>query len=326
MQELVNAGELKTIDGCQALDAKDKAAALVKAFLSGRNPRTLDAYRRDLADFRRFTGQESLDKATLLLLARGHGEANFLALSYKAHLIERGLSPATVNRRLAALRSLVKMAGTLGIIPWALDVANVKAKAYRDTRGPAIRTVQMLLEIASGDSPKSRRDVAIIRLLFDLGLRRGEAAGLDVEDVDLVEGTLAVRAKGHMEKDLLTLPTQTRKTLANLLEVRGTETGPLLINFDRAGKSPKGRLTGTSIYRLVRDLGVKAGVKCWPHALRHTSITAGLQLSQSQGLPIEAVKDFSRHASLETVLIYRDKDRDYQGQIASLVASQVKEV
>lgn len=89
------------------------ANRLVDAFWSGRNERTLAAHRGDLEDIRSFTEAETLDEAAGLLLGRGHGEANGLALAYKSALVDRGLSPASVNRRLAALRSLVKLARTL---------------------------------------------------------------------------------------------------------------------------------------------------------------------------------------------------------------------
>src|SRR5436190_18074487 len=89
------------------------AARLFAAFLAGRSPQTLRAYRADLADFARFAGGEGPEDAAGLLLARGQGGANELALAYKAHLQARGLAPASVNRRLAALRSLVKLARTL---------------------------------------------------------------------------------------------------------------------------------------------------------------------------------------------------------------------
>ena len=90
--------------------ASASARRLVAAFLSGRNERTLRAYRQDLEDFRAFMNAETPEDAARLLLSRGHGEANAVALAYKNDLMERKLSAATVNRRLAALRSLVRLA------------------------------------------------------------------------------------------------------------------------------------------------------------------------------------------------------------------------
>jgi integrase/recombinase XerC len=90
---------------------------LLRAFLSGRSPRTLKAYSQDLADFKAFTKTRTTEDAARVLLSQGHGKANLLLLEYRTHLVGRGLQSATVNRRLAAVRSLVKLAKTLGRIP-----------------------------------------------------------------------------------------------------------------------------------------------------------------------------------------------------------------
>ena len=111
---------------------------LLEAWLAGRSPQTVDAYRRDLADFASYVGADSPARAAEALLGAGAGEANLAALRYRATLLERGLSPATVNRKLAALRSLVKVARTVGFITFSLDVENVRSQAYRDTRGPGV--------------------------------------------------------------------------------------------------------------------------------------------------------------------------------------------
>ena len=171
---------------------------LVAAFYSGRNERTLRAYRQDLEDFRRFAGTQSVGEVAHQLLACGHGEANALALAYKADLVGRELAAATVNRRLAALRSLVKLARTLGMVPWTLEVENVAAESYRDTRGPGRDGFNLLLDKLDGrKDAKAVRDRALIRLLFDSGLRRGEVVSLDVEHVDLEARTVSVLGKAR---------------------------------------------------------------------------------------------------------------------------------
>src|SRR6266851_3103573 len=91
------------------LDFSSAAARLLHAFLNGRETETITAYRQDLEDFQTFIQDPSLEQATSVLLARGPGEANALALDYKAHLMGRSLSANTINRRLTALRSLVKL-------------------------------------------------------------------------------------------------------------------------------------------------------------------------------------------------------------------------
>src|SRR5438132_6097151 len=97
-----------------ALEPSCPAARLLAAFLSGRKAETIKAYRADLEDFQIFIQAPALSEAAQRLIASAPGDANAMALAYKTHLLERGLS-ATVNRRLAALRSLVKLARTLGL-------------------------------------------------------------------------------------------------------------------------------------------------------------------------------------------------------------------
>src|SRR5882724_2839517 len=123
------------------------ASELVTAFLSGRSERTRQAYAQDLDDFTVFVGTASVNLAAQQLLGNGQGAANALVLAYRAALVERGLAPATVNRRLAALRSLVGLARTLGLAGWTLEVRSVKAERYRDTRGPGISGVRRLLAV-----------------------------------------------------------------------------------------------------------------------------------------------------------------------------------
>jgi integrase/recombinase XerC len=151
---------------------------LIRAFLRGRNHRTIEAYRAYLEDFRAFLGASTIDDASKILLSKRPGEANALALAYKTSLIECGLQAATVNRRLAALRSLVKLARTLGLTVYTLQVENMKSAPYRDTKGPGKDGYRALLEQASkAREPKAVRDVAILHLLYDLGLRQGEKDG-----------------------------------------------------------------------------------------------------------------------------------------------------
>jgi hypothetical protein len=69
---------------------------LLKAFLSGRSPCTLKAYRQDLVDFQSFARTNDVEAAARVLISQGHGQANLLLLKYRTHLVERGLQSATV--------------------------------------------------------------------------------------------------------------------------------------------------------------------------------------------------------------------------------------
>ncbi len=293
------------------------AERLVKIFLSNKSERTIAAYKKDLTDFARFLGIQdgNLDHTARCLLSNGRGRANALAAEYRGYLESRKLSPATINRRLSALRSMVEQAGTLGVVSWELRIKGPKSRSYRDTSGPGTRNVRRMLGLVRDrDDRKGVRDFAILRLLYDLALRRGEIVALDLEDLDLEGTTIKILGKGRTEKEILTLPQPTIEALRTWVEVRGSGAGHLFINFDRAGKG--GRLTGTGIYQIVRRLGNELGIKTRPHGIRHSSISACVAQ-----FPLTDVQRFSRHKKLETVAIYVDQlDGGVQSKIADFVS------
>ena len=259
-------------------------ASLLTAFLAGRNPRTVCAYRQDLEAFRQFLRVPTLDAAVQALLTPAPGEAHALVLAYQASLLERGLQATTVNRRLATLRSLVQFAGTVGRVTWTLEIKNVKTQPYRDTMGPGKTAIRaMLAALQARRDAKAQRDRAVLRLLYDLGLRRGEVVALDLAHVDLTAGRVAVLGKGRRQPDVLALPAPTQAVLYAWLTVRGGHPGPVFTHFDRARKG-SGRLTGTSLYRIVRTLGAQVGFTVRPHGLRHTAITEACKAAQAQGI------------------------------------------
>ncbi len=288
---------------------------LIDAFLQGRTPDTRRAYGQDVADFAAFLGVPDIDAAARTLLSQEPGTANLIVLEYRTHLSERDLAPATINRRLASLRSLVKLARTIGVVTWALDISNIRAQSYKDTRGPGVyRVRRMISEAESRGDSKGRRDSAILHLLFDLGLRRGEVCKLDLADVDLPESAIHVLGKGRLEKERLSLPEPTKRALASWIDDRGTEPGPLFLS--RSGR----RLDGSSLYYIVRTIGESIGIKTRPHGLRHSGITEAVKAATANGMDLTEVLPFSRHRNVSTLQVYRDTERDTQGKLAAMVA------
>ena len=119
-------------------------------------------------------------------------------------------------------------------------------------------------------TPKGKRDLALVRLMHDLGLRRGEVVALDLADVDAEAGTVAVVGKGKSEKVNLTLNAPTAAALADWVAARGDWPGALFVRLDRAaGPGPPGRLDAGNVARVSHGLGRRAGV-----AARHQSARA----------------------------------------------------
>jgi len=299
---------------------------ILEDWLQRHSENTRRAYAQDLQAFQRFLvalGLEinSTPHAVAFLLSRDHGEANRVALKFRNYLEEAELAPKTINRHLSALRSIVELANRFGHIPWKLSVANVKSRPYRDTRGPGAENVRrMIAAQATRRDPKGRRDLAILHLLYGLGLRRGEIVGLDLRDLDLDGGILWVLGKGKREREALTVPDTTRAVLRRWVDHRGSDPGPLFTNFDRARKGSQTgrRLTGRNIYSIVRSLGQELGIKATPHGIRHSAVT--FILDETNG-NLRMGQAFSRHESVETLKYYDDNRKDLRGKAASIVAA-----
>ncbi len=295
---------------------------LVDAIMGSFCSKTALSYSSDYTDFAAFLGVQSLGDALASLIGRGQGEANRTALAYMIALERRELAPATISRRIAALKTAVRVARTLGLVAWSLDVPVTKAEAYRDTRGPGDdgwkAMLSTLTKEANPGTPQAVRDLALVRLLHDLALRRGEAVSLDLADVELKEGTVAVVGKGRKQPVILTLTKACCDALRVWIGVRGSEPGPLFIRLDRAASEPT-RLSGESVRQLVQALGQRAGLSraVRPHGLRHQAITAALDATNGD---VRSVQQFSRHADLRTLIRYDDRRVDVAGSIARMIS------
>jgi integrase/recombinase XerC len=215
---------------------------------------------------------------------------------------------------------MVKVARQIGRISWALDVESPKSEPYRDTRGPGLDGWKKLLTEARrlATSPEGKRNLALVRLMHDLGLRRGECVGLDLVDVDLDGGAVSIVGKGHTESIRLTLSRPALEALRDWIAARGDQAGALFTRLDRAAGNDLGRLTGDSVCVMVHALSRAAGLsrEARPHGLRHQGITRALDLT---GGDVRKVQRFSRHAKLETLMRYDDSRRDDAGGIANLL-------
>lgn len=300
----------------QTSPAEAPGATLARLLLAGRTPNTKRAYGFDLADFAGFRGAASVAAALDDLLTQDQAGAYAVAAAYREWLAgSRKLSAATVSRRLATLRSVIALARKLWNHPWPLEVEGPRSLAYRDTRGPGLAGWKALVAAATaaaGQSPRGRRDLAIIRLLHDLGLRRGELVALDLADYDALEGSLAVTGKGKAESVQLGLPSPSTAALEAWLADRGRSPGPLFTH----GRLR--RLSGEAVARLLARLGRAAGLarRPRPHGLRHQAITRLLELGED----VRRVQRFSRHSRIETVVRYDDNRRDEGGALARRLA------
>ncbi|AFY39356.1 integrase family protein [[Leptolyngbya] sp. PCC 7376] len=293
-----------------------------------KSPNTWRAYKKDIRDFFRFAADANEPTSILIdtFLKLDQTQALSLVLRYKNDLRDvRGLKEATINRRLAALKSLVRLGNQLGQCGFTLDgIKGEKVVHYRDTTGIKQNLYRQILLIPNRETVKGKRDFAILRLLWDNALRRGEIVQINLSDLQLETRKLAILGKGKgTQKQEITLSKATIAALEEWIAVRPKQKGrvqPLFVALDRAHAGH--RLTGTAIYQLVRKTAKKAGIEkvMSPHRIRHSGITAALDATNGD---VRKVQKFSRHSDLNTLMIYDDNRRDMQGEVTDLLADLI---
>ena len=147
---------------------------LAQFLIDKRNPGTRKAYEKDLNDFfRSMTGKPATRDSVLEFLHLDRSRAVAVVLNYKALLFKKGLSEATVNRRLAAIKSLAAMGRKLGVCHFTLeDVKGEKVQQYRDTSGISPDAYRRVYQQCERSTLKGKRDYALLKLLWDNALRR----------------------------------------------------------------------------------------------------------------------------------------------------------
>jgi integrase/recombinase XerC len=238
-------------------------------------------------------------------------------MQWRAAMLADELSPATINQRMAALRSVLKIAKTIGLIDWTLEVKGVKSESYRDTKGPSLTQAEALIAVVRAQKgPISLRNEAIVRLMYDRGLRRAEVASLNIEDIDIAGRRISVLRKARKQQKWLTLPDATLAALQSWLAVRDAAEGPVFVHIDRHRRMHD-RVSGTGLYFIIKSLAAKAGFKARPHGLRHAAITAAIIATKGD---VVAVQQFSDHAKVDTVMLYYHNASDVGGAVADMVA------
>ena len=247
-------------------------------------------------------------------------QAIAVVLSYRSRLFALNLSPNTINTRLAAIKSLVNHARKLSQCGFSLeDVASLKVEVYRDTSGVEPDVYRVMIEAIDRETIGGKRDYAIMRLLWDNALRRSEVTALNIEDFK--SDKLWIIRKGKIQKQAIDLAVKTRSALAQWLSVRGGDASqPLFIALDNRayGKRLSGRSLGYLVERLAKGADVEKRMS--PHRVRHSSITAYLDLSDGN---VRDARLLSGHAKLETLVIYDDRRKNVQGQVSSKLADLV---
>ncbi|MBR8839713.1 MAG: tyrosine-type recombinase/integrase [Stigonema ocellatum SAG 48.90 = DSM 106950] len=291
-----------------------------------RSPNTKKAYEKDLRDFFLYIAGRQPDRGLVLeFLHLEQKHAVAVVLKYKAYLIKKKLSEATVNRRLSAIKSMTAMGRKLGVCTFTLeDVKGEKVESYRDITGISASDYASVLALVDRSTKKGKRDYAILRLLWDNALRRNEISSLVVGDFDAQSATLQILGKGKgTKKEVVDLSRKTVEALADWLIISGKagkykEPMFTVLAYNGEGKP----ISGEAIRRLVDNLSQKVGItkKMSPHRVRHSSITTVLDKNNGN---YRATQRFSRHAKPDTVMKYDDNRQKLQKQMTDILADLV---
>ncbi|MEM9925787.1 MAG: tyrosine-type recombinase/integrase [Cyanobacteria bacterium P01_D01_bin.50] len=292
-----------------------------------RTESTKREYRKDLDKFfKEMTGVSPNPDSVLEFLHLSEKRAVAVVLKYKGKLLERGLKEATVNRRITSIKSLVKFARKVGVCSFSLeDVEMEKAVAYRDTTGVDAKTYARVIKKCDRTTKIGKRDYAILRLLWENGLRRGEMSKLSIKDFDPHVSRLRIFGKGKGNNDeWVKLSAQTVSAITDWLDSRSRliASDALFISLDN--NTWGYRLSGNAIYQIVvrrfRATGIDKVMS--PHRIRHSGVTTVLEISNGN---VTSGKTYSRHSKVETVMIYDDNRNQNQGEITNQLADLIDE-
>lgn len=281
---------------------------------------TRKAYRKDITDFftRMTEVRPNRDSILEFLHLSGH-KATLVVTKYRAILNEAGLAPNTINRRLAAIKSLVAFGRKLGVCNYAVDVDSIPVQSYRDTSGCTGEEFLSVIRQCDRSFLAGKRDYALLLLLWGNALRRNEISTLDIRHFDTSRGTLSIFGKGKQVRVTVNLPKVTVIAITDWVIARGgdmSSSRPLFtsVDFQNYGN----RLTGDGIYKIVKRLFKRAGVEkhMSPHRCRHSAITAVLEKTDGN---VRKAQKLSRHAKLNTLQIYDDNRNRDQLEMSELL-------
>jgi len=266
----------------------------------GFSPNTVAAYRNDLEQLAEFAREEA-DKNGSPPSWASFGRQGML--KYLLSLKERNYAATTIARKVAALRSFfnfMKAEGTVNDNP-SQNIGS--PKIGRSLPKPiSISEVRRLLEQPTKQSrPEAKRDVAILQLLYASGMRVSELVSLNLDNIDVEEGSVRCLGKGQKERIIpihqraaQAVKEYVREARLHLTAHRQEETA-LFVNA--RGE----RLTRQGLWQILKEYARAAGLEgTTPHTLRHSFATHML----NGGADLRSVQELLGHANISTTQVY----------------------
>ena len=244
---------------------------------------TRRAYRHDVEEF----GQWLEDRRLLLAEVDVRVLTDYVSDLGRAR--PRKLAPATIARKIAAVRSFLRF--TLGPAQVS-DTSLAPRRPRRLPDTPKTAEVEAALDALDGDGPLALRNRALVELVYSAGLRSSEAVGLDLADVDFDREQLQVRGKGGKER----------------MVPLGEEAGYLLARYLREARPGLLRGAENAVFVSARgkrlDTSTLRRIFAHPHRLRHAFATHLLE----GGADLRTIQELLGHSSLSTTQLYSHVD------------------
>jgi integrase len=315
---------MRSIPDAAHADPAEVLTLFTRRWLDGyASPATRSAYAAALSHFGRFlAGVDEIEPADAgsRLLSLDDQSAVARVREYRCGLTARGETAGGIQR-MTALRGLAEAGRQAGIISWNL------AAIRPGTRRP-VRTIRAIRENEfkrmlhlGGRQPngdRARRNVCLLRMLFDCGLRSHEARQLRLDDLDLDSEAprFWVRGKRALNRTPVAVPPPTLCALRAWLSTRGEEPGYVFIGLDPCARSDR-PLSRKSLWEIVAQIGSGVGIRVSPHELRHGAITRAARVCRGNMLDVAA---FARHVRPASSFQYVSAWRERAGAVARRVA------
>ena len=282
----------------EAISSFLSALSVEKGFSSN----TIEAYRNDLSQFASFVRQEAGDRDGPQ--PRWQTVDRSLLLKYMIDLNERSYAPATVARKVAAVKSFFNFLVSEGRIEKnPADGVSGPRVGKPLPRAISVEEVERLLEQPDKRAtPEAKRDKAMLELLYATGMRVTELVSLNVRDVNLRANFVRCFGKGSKER-IIPIHDKAVKAVKSYVEDARVRllgaTGETALFLNRRGQ----RLTRQGFWLILKGYAEKAGMgtELTPHMLRHSIAT---HLLHSGKMNLRELQELLGHANISTTQVY----------------------
>jgi integrase/recombinase XerD len=267
----------------------------------GLSPNTVMAYRRDLRRYAAFLQRRRVADAADV---DGRTVSAFVAsISSSRHHDGAPYRATSVVRALSSVRSFHQFLLREGEASDDPTRGVLRPRLPRSLPRPlSVEDVARLLAAPRPTDEKGLRDRAILETMYGAGLRVSEVVGLDVDDVDLEDGSVRVLGKGGKERDV-PLGRYARDSIgAYLSRARATLVTPRSRSALFLNRRDGRRLSRQACWNAIREHAAAAGIdkRVTPHTLRHSFATHLLE----GGADVRVVQELLGHASVATTQVY----------------------